>query len=248
MSWYYVVGSERKGPVSEADLDALFRKGAITAETLVWSAGLDNWKSYRAARQEIPAAPPAAGPGLVTCAISGRQVPSDSAIPIDGAWVSAEFKEQALQRIREGIPLGATKRYAGFWIRFVAIFIDGIVLNICSTPIMFILGMLLSMAGMESQTLQVLIFIFTMLLGFVLAAAYEIVLVAKTGATIGKMACGLKITDAEGKPIGYGKSTGRYFAKLLSYIIFLIGYIMAAFDDEKRALHDRLCETRVVHK
>jgi uncharacterized RDD family membrane protein YckC len=72
--------------------------------------------------------------------------------------------------------------------------------------------------------------------------------VGKNGATVGKMACGIRVVGADGKSVGYGKSTGRYFAKMLSYIIILIGYIMAAFDDEKRSLHDRLCETRVVYK
>jgi uncharacterized RDD family membrane protein YckC len=40
---------------------------------------------------------------------------------------------------------------------------------------------------------------------------------------------------------------GRYFAQWISAIILAIGYIMAAFDDQKRALHDRICETRVIH-
>lgn len=251
MSWYYVVGSERKGPVGEADLDILYRKGAITPETLVWSAGLDAWKSYRIARQAAAQPSPAlTGAGLVTCAISGRTVPSNAAIPIEGLWVSAEFKEQALQCIREGVPLNSTRHFAGFWIRFVAMFIDGIVLNICSMPVMFIFGMLLSMAGLESETVQILIFIFAVLLGLVLAAIYEIVLVAKNGATVGKMACGLKIIgspESAGKSISYGKSTGRYFGKILGYFTLTIGYIMTVFDEEKRALHDRLSDTWVIH-
>jgi uncharacterized RDD family membrane protein YckC len=41
---------------------------------------------------------------------------------------------------------------------------------------------------------------------------------------------------------------GRYFSEMLSGMIMMIGYIMAGFDDEKRALHDRICNTRVVFK
>jgi hypothetical protein len=33
---------------------------------------------------------------------------------------------------------------------------------------------------------------------------------------------------------------------LLSSLTLAIGYIMAAFDDEKRSLHDRICDTRVI--
>jgi len=249
MSWYYVVGSEQKGPVSEEDLDALHRKGIVSGATLVWSEGMANWKSYTEARNlASPVTPSPTVSGMVTCAISGRQVSTEAAIPIEGTWVSAEFKEQALQRIREGIPLASTHRYGGFWIRFVAVFIDGIILNICSMVIVFILGLVLGVAGIEATSLKTIMVVLNILVGFVIAASYEIILIGRNGATVGKMACGLKVTDPHGKPIGYGKSTGRYFAKMLSSIILGIGYIMAAFDDEKRALHDRLCETRVIKK
>jgi uncharacterized RDD family membrane protein YckC len=43
-----------------------------------------------------------------------------------------------------------------------------------------------------------------------------------------------------------GRAVGRYFAKIVSGIILMIGYIMAGFDSEKRALHDMMCDTRVI--
>jgi uncharacterized RDD family membrane protein YckC len=60
------------------------------------------------------------------------------------------------------------------------------------------------------------------------------------------MACNVKVVKADGSPVGYGLATGRFFAKIISGIILGIGYIMAAFDEEKRSLHDRICNTRVV--
>ena len=68
------------------------------------------------------------------------------------------------------------------------------------------------------------------------------------GATVGKMACGLRVVTAEGEPITYMRAFGRFWAFMLSGIILYIGYIMAGFDDEKRALHDRICSTRVIKK
>ena len=62
------------------------------------------------------------------------------------------------------------------------------------------------------------------------------------------MLCKIKIVDSSGSKIGYGRATGRFFAEILSGMICYIGYIMAGFDDEKRALHDRICNTRVVYK
>jgi uncharacterized RDD family membrane protein YckC len=66
-------------------------------------------------------------------------------------------------------------------------------------------------------------------------------MIGRYAATLGKMACGLRVVMSDGGKVTYGRSLGRHFAKLLS------GF-MAGFDDEKRALHDRICDTRVIKK
>ena len=71
-------------------------------------------------------------------------------------------------------------------------------------------------------------------------------MIGKFGATLGKMACKVRVVTADGEKVSYGRATGRYFAKILSYIVCLIGFIMAFFDQERRALHDRICNTRVI--
>jgi uncharacterized RDD family membrane protein YckC len=75
---------------------------------------------------------------------------------------------------------------------------------------------------------------------------YEVFFVRKYDATPGKMAMGLKILRPDGSKLSVGRIIGRYFASIISALILLIGYIMAAFDEEKRALHDRLADTRVI--
>jgi uncharacterized RDD family membrane protein YckC len=72
--------------------------------------------------------------------------------------------------------------------------------------------------------------------------------VGKFAATPGKMACGLKVIMSDGSQVTYWRALGRHFAKVLSVLILYIGYIMVAFDEEKRGLHDRICDTRVIHK
>jgi uncharacterized RDD family membrane protein YckC len=62
------------------------------------------------------------------------------------------------------------------------------------------------------------------------------------------MAVGLKIVTAEGTPITMMRAFGRAWAEQLSGLVCNIGYILAAFDSEKRALHDHICSTRVVFK
>jgi uncharacterized RDD family membrane protein YckC len=81
-----------------------------------------------------------------------------------------------------------------------------------------------------------------------IAATYEAVFVNKLGATPGKMVLGLRVVRPDGGPISLGRAFGRYFAKILSTIILFIGYIMVAFDREKRGLHDILVDTRVIKK
>ena len=69
------------------------------------------------------------------------------------------------------------------------------------------------------------------------------------GATLGMKACGIVVVNADGTgPISLLKAIGRYFASMLSSLILGIGYLMIAFDSEKRALHDYICSTRGVYK
>ncbi len=67
-------------------------------------------------------------------------------------------------------------------------------------------------------------------------------------ATLGKMALGIIVTDVNGERIGFGRATGRFFGKIVSGMIFYIGYIMAGFTDRKQALHDMMAGTLVVNK
>lgn len=60
------------------------------------------------------------------------------------------------------------------------------------------------------------------------------------------MALGLIVTDANGGRISFLRALGRYFAKILSGMILLIGYIMVGFTEKKQGLHDILASTLVV--
>lgn len=69
---------------------------------------------------------------------------------------------------------------------------------------------------------------------------------SKYQATLGKMALSMKVTDESGKRISFGRATGRHFAKFLSTIIILIGYLMIVWNKKKQGLHDKLAHTLVV--
>ena len=75
------------------------------------------------------------------------------------------------------------------------------------------------------------------------------------GATLGKMACGLKVVRSDGRNLGWGVSFGRYFMynvvisaiPLVNWILLLTTAIMAGVDEQRRGLHDRVCDTRVIY-
>ena len=87
-----------------------------------------------------------------------------------------------------------------------------------------------------------------MILQLAVSAGYETWFVGRFQATPGKMALGLKVVRPNGDRVSYARALGRYFAEILSGLTLAIGYIIAAFDEEKRTLHDRICDTRVVRK
>jgi uncharacterized RDD family membrane protein YckC len=68
----------------------------------------------------------------------------------------------------------------------------------------------------------------------------------KHGGTPGKLILRLKVVGSNGAPLTYARAFSRFWGMILSLLCCYIGVIMVAFDDEKRALHDRLCDSRVV--
>jgi uncharacterized RDD family membrane protein YckC len=152
------------------------------------------------------------------------------------------------QRLREGIaPLG-TFHYAGFWIRLLAAFIDGIILGFASAAVQAILFPSLMKPSFSTADASVNMALIGLayLLGLTIGAAYEGLFISRLGATPGKLVLKLKVVRPDGGKISLGRAIARYFAKMLSAIILGIGYIMAGFDKEKRALHDMIADTRVI--
>lgn len=143
------------------------------------------------------------------------------------------------------------RRYAGFWIRFVASLIDGLVLGIPLFCIQMFINLLILVPAMGNESQMAAANITAVFVNglFSLIATiiyYVLMESSKKQATIGKMIFGIKVVDENGGRISVGRAIGRYFGKYLSGMIFYIGYIMAAFTKEKRALHDFIAKTYVV--
>ena len=141
--------------------------------------------------------------------------------------------------------------YAGFWIRFVAVIIDALALGIVVWPVSALLALMIGVAGggvdMPGIGIHLVrgiviwsLFIFA---GWIYEASLES---SSKQATLGKMALGLKVTDEYGNRITFARASARFFSKILSRMILLIGYIMAGFTARKQALHDMIAGTLVV--
>jgi len=129
--------------------------------------------------------------------------------------------------------------YSGFWRRFVAYVIDNILLSVIFWLLALVLGGIAGDGGViGAYTLAAIGWL-------VYYAAMES---SSNQATVGKMALGIQVTDLEGNRISFGKALGRNLAKILSALIFYIGFIMAAFTAKKQALHDMIAGTLVVKK
>ena len=264
MNWYYSDGKQQLGPVEEPRLDELVATGVVRDDTLVWREGMPSWQAHATVRGQrnvpIIESVPAQGSGMPGgfanemryCVQCGNSFPVRELVTLGSVSVCANCKPLYLQRMREGgqtLGTMGNTHYGGFWIRFLARIIDGVLLGIVSLLIRIPLGLaavavpgtgagagvglgLIGIAGLLSVAVYV---------------AYEAFFLTTRGATPGKMALGLRVVMTNGGPISVGTAIGRYFAGWVSGIIFAIGYIMAGFDEQKRSLHDRICNTLVIY-
>ena len=125
-------------------------------------------------------------------------------------------------------------QYVGVGMRFLALLIDGIII--------FVVGVLLG-------------FIFRNAPGFsgslvgLLAIAYYIVMEATQGATLGKMALGLRVVKEDGSPISWSESVIRNLLRIIDGLFaYLIGAILIWTSPLKQRLGDRVAHTVVIRK
>lgn len=153
-----------------------------------------------------------------------------------------------------------TRTYAGFWLRFVAHLIDGLLTSavLCALliPLALMTGLGSALRGLHpgQQPDPAIIFAFV-------SSIWILILVGIVGgwlyyaycessewqATPGKKVLNLSVTDINGNRISFGRASGRFFAKMISGLIPLgIGYIMAGFTEKKQALHDMIASCLVL--
>jgi len=259
MDWYYAEGGQRFGPFPDDTFQQMIFNGQVRPTTLVWHEGMTDWKEY----QHVAGAE--AGPDYSkhsACSQCGRVFPAEDMIHYQGSYVCAACKPLFFQRLHEAGAEAAFAypqemlNYAGFWIRVGAAIIDGIILAVVQALLKLVVGLVFGLGtsliideyGGNSDSVALGAGMLGNLLDLAIGIFYATYFVGRHAATPGKMACGIKVVCADGSRVSYLRAFGRYWAKMLSGLTCGVGFIMAGFDSEKRALHDYICTTRVVYK
>lgn len=203
--------------------------------------------------------------GTAFCQSCGNPVVTASAPPVPViAGPAAPVIPAGVYGSQSPVVYGPVVNYGGFWQRFAAYFIDGLITG-AAMMVLFIPLALLTGATAHLGTLgrqrgdemdpAAAAAIFTLFFGFLAVAIliswlYHAYLESgEKQATWGKSAMGLYVTDVAGQRISFGRASGRFFAKIITGMIPLaIGWIMAAFTERRQALHDMIATTVVLKR
>lgn len=241
MDWYYVDAETRKevGPVNDGNFNRLIKEGRVKPETPVWRMGMDKWAPY--SRMTIGAQAVAAA-SVETCSGCEKRFAFDQMTSTEEGMFCEACLPSAESAAEEE---HGDLHPAGFWIRAGARLIDLVILNVVFG---LVLQIYVNVAGPVRLDTMDSKLEFLLLLSIVIQASYMTWFLGRYGATPGKLACNLQVVRSDGAPISYGRALGRFFGDQLSICTLGAGFIMAAIDGESRALHDFVCDTRVVFR
>ncbi len=121
--------------------------------------------------------------------------------------------------------------YAGFWRRFAAIFIDGIILGLLISLPIYIFSRNQQLARNATSLAW---------------ALYSIFMWGIWGASLGKMAMRIKIVGTNGSNISYGTAFLRCIGTIISSIPLYLGYLWMLWDGRKQTWHDKIASTCVI--
>jgi uncharacterized RDD family membrane protein YckC len=133
-------------------------------------------------------------------------------------------------------------QYAGIGRRFVASVIDGLIVGIISAVLSLPTTYMANQQSVQPMGLMLQI------LSYVLGAVYYVYFIGKSGQTLGKKAMGVKVVKLETgvHPDYVGAFLREVVGKILSSIVFGLGYLWAVWDDKKQTWHDKIAGTIVV--
>ena len=184
----------------------------------------------------------------MTCPKCGLDVPSDAeSCPSCGQSLGDLREERGDAKPAGNLSAQKPAVYAGFWFRAAAYFLD--VSTLSFVLAVAVLRPILAnnhvgptfqdawkfYTGDSPQATALVLLM--QLASWLYFAAFES---SAWQATPGKKVLGLRVTDLQGKRLSFIRASGRYFGKIISWLLFGIGFAMAGFTEKKQALHDML--------
>ena len=152
---------------------------------------------------------PVSPPQNQFCSECGQPRPASELARFGDRLVCPDCKNNYVQKLREGVAPAMAVTYGGFWIRFVAVLIDGIILYIANSIVEFaVIGRAaIPNAATPDDALAALPRVgLSWLISMAIGCAYETFFIAKMAATPGKMAVGLKVIRPDGSPVSVGRA------------------------------------------
>lgn len=253
-SFFVLVDNTPRGPVPHSLIEERVRSGAWPSNISVAAVGSASWRPFIAAA----GAPVARAPS-----VDQQATVAFSALGADQASLQNRPADLRASTPETGgsTPVGATPAsgpllpesgaiHAGFWRRVAAYVADSVIVSIVLLVVSaLIAAVAASMISRESAGLAVAFGFLGYVLIIVITWLYFAKFESSAGqATPGKRLMGLKVTDDTGRRISFGRATGRFFGKIISGLIFNIGYMLAGWTGRKQALHDMLAGTCVVFR
>ena len=223
MNYHVAKNGAQLGQMSEEEITGRLATGELSAGDLCWTDGMAEWQPLGSKfRSPVFAPPPSAA-----ASINPYAAPSSNVL-VDGG--KPRLGEQP-----------------GFWLRFVAHFIDQILMNIVGMVLGFVVG--IASTSVQSQEMQPVATVLAMVLGMVATWLYYAFMESSSNqATFGKMALGIVVTDLNGNRISFARATGRYFGQIVSAFTLCIGFMMCAWTERKQCLHDMMAGCLVFKK
>ena len=180
---------------------------------------------------------------LTRCSRCAEAFCPDCIVEIGGLPYCLSCKMESMRDLRSGVPVHELDM-ASVGRRFVALWIDGLVLAIPLILLVILVAVPLGLLGSEDNVPLALFsqLLLTMMLGTVYIL-YEGLMLASGGQTVGKKAMSLKVVTAEGNDITKGQAWTRALSRQL---LGLVDYLVA-LGQERTCIHDIMAKTRVVN-
>lgn len=130
--------------------------------------------------------------------------------------------------------------YAAFGWRLLAYLVDAIVVGVIQSGLYA--GAIIGPGHGDAKVLSAS----TAVAAAVTWAYFAVLESSPLQATLGKLAVGLRVEHVDGGPLTFRRASLRYWAKSLSTLTLMIGWLMAAFTPRRQALHDTIARSVVV--